>query len=338
MGLFDKIKGSVNSAVGSDPLSDPIVKKYFEIICGMRATFLSTEAEEVSNNEKAKKYIEYFLESSCDEEKLEKALSLYNMSRSDYPNNKTELILSNFRKSLSESTTYRLNRYYATMLFCREEVTMALIDFNHILDVIEENVNYKHFSQGMEKLQYNRAIKNIVITESFCGGRSATQKLVLEYLEDSFIGRIKSEKYNTLYDIRSDIAQVTLRALNFEKQNGNSEGYKSISEEDYRNFVLSVPYYSRVIEDNPFDKEKYINAFSERVKSGKIFYSLYSSYTNGFHIEAIHDYFCDFACYLLWKEITENDNWINEDGEDISESKNPRDVFNILCYYFENSD
>ena len=343
MGLFDKLKETVNSAKESvqsvsDPLADPIVKKYFEIICGMRHTFLATGPEKVSGNETAKKYVEYFLESPCDEERLENALSLYNLSRNDSPNNKSEMILSDFRKSLSESTTYRLNRYYATMLFCREEVTMALMDFNNILDVISDNVNYKHFSQGMEKMQYNRTIKNIVITESFCGGKSITRELVLEYLKDCFIGRMCSEKYNNLYDVKDDIALLTLRALNFEKCNGNSEEYKALTSDDYRNFVLSVPYYSRAIEDNPFDKEKYIAKFSESVRNGKIFYSLYSSYKNGFNIESVHDYFCDFACNLLWKEITGKRYWLDENEEDISESTEPRHVFNILCSYFRNPD
>ena len=80
MGLFDKLRGVVDTAKNTinsvmdanDPLADLTVKKYFEIVCGMRHTFLSSGEELVTGNVKAKRYVEYFLGGACDEEKLEK--------------------------------------------------------------------------------------------------------------------------------------------------------------------------------------------------------------------------------------------------------------------------
>lgn len=350
MGLFDKLrdtvdnaKNSINKAIESvqntnDPLSDPVVKQYFEIICGMRKTFLSTGPEAVTNNEKAKKYIEYFLGAPCDREKLERALELYNLSRNDSPSQKTETIVSDFRKSLTKSTRYQLNKYQAQKMFCQREIELATEEYNRVIDVIKENPNYIHFSQGIRKMQYSSAIKDIVIYNSFCEGNPIIKHIVLEFFIDSLLGRINSETYNTLYDSRDDVALVVLKALHFEKYGQQKEGYTTITDNDYRNFVLGVPYYNRVIEDNPFDKEEYISKFVKRLKSCQVFHGVYSSFKNCFHISSIDDYFCDSVCYLTWKSITQVCNWTNADGENISKSKNMEDIFYILLTYLNEPD
>lgn len=341
MGLFDKLKETVNVAIGSapnvtDPLADPVIKKYFEIICGMRNTFITSSSNKVSGYIKAKKYIEYFLKSPCDEEKLQKALELYNLSCKDYPQSKIEIMATDFRKKVEKSNAYCLERYYANALFCQEEIDMAANEYDEILNVIKNNVNYGHFSQGLSKMQYSSIIKNLVISQSFCTGNSITQKLVLEYLMDSFVCRINSERYNSLYDIHDDIALLTIRALNFEKCHGNLNEYKPISKDDYYSFILSVPYYSGVIENNPFEKERYISRFVNDISSGKVFYGLYLSYKDGFYLDCAHDYFGDFACNLLWKKIASERNWLNENGEDVSESTRAKDIFGMFFAYFRN--
>lgn len=90
-GLLQKIKDTMHPV--ADPLSDPVVKTYFEIICGMVITFKLSANLAVTGNERAKKYVEFFIKQSCDETKLEKALELYNLSMNENSNNKIEKIL-----------------------------------------------------------------------------------------------------------------------------------------------------------------------------------------------------------------------------------------------------
>lgn len=357
MGLFDKLRGvvdtakdSVNKAVETaqnsinkamatnDPLADLTVKKYFEIICGMRHTFLATGREAVTGNTKAKKYVEYFLDGPCDEEVLEKTLELYNISRTDYPNGKVEAALSDFRRSLKNATNYRMDRYEACKRFCQEEIAAATAEYKNVLHVIKDNVNYRHFSQGMKSISCNSAIKDIVVANSFCEGNPITQKLMVEYLIDSYIGRTNDATFNTLYDYHDDVAKLVLKALHFEKYGQKAEGYRTIIDEDYRDFVQKVGFYKRAVDDNPFEKEKYIAQFAKGIKAREVIYSAYTSFDEGsFHIGSVDDYFCDYLCNLTWKEAAKAKKWM-DNGENISESKEADDVFRILCAYFEEQD
>ena len=330
MGLFDMLKRE------KDPLSDLTVKNYFEIICGMRHTFLAIEPEIVTGNEKAKAYVEYFLGTNCDDEKLEKALELYNISRTDYPNGKTETILSDFRKSLLKSTNYTLDRYKATKMFCQKEIEKARIEYDKVLEVIKDNVNYKHYSEGVKKIAGGEIVRGIVIQESFCDGNPITQKIVVEYLIDTIIGRKTSETYCTHSDPDDDIALITLKALHFEKEAKNKENYISITDDDCRKFISEVFYYNSSIQDHPFDKEKYITKYVELIKSRSVFNGIYRSQKEGIYIISLDDYFCDAVCNLLWKEIASRRRWLNKDDKEISDSKKPNDVFNILRGYFDN--
>ena len=350
MGLFDKLrdtvdnaKNSINKAIESaqnanDPLSDPVVKQYFEIICGMRNTFLSTGPETVTGNEKAKKYIEYFLGTSCDREKLERALELYNLSRNDYPTQKAEIIVSDFRKSLTKSTRYQLNRYQAHKKFCQRQIEMSTAELNQIIDVIKDNANYRFFSQGLSKMHCDSIVKDIVIANSFCEGNPITRKVVLEYFIDTVVGRMNSETYTSLYDVTDDISLIVLKALHFEEYGKSREGYTTVTAQEYRDFVLNVNYYKGVIDKNPFDKEKYIEKFINKISQRQAVSGVYSSFKECHHITCVDNYFCDALCNLAWKAIAGVADWLNAYDENISNSRNVSDVFDILVTYFENTD
>ena len=89
-----------------------------------------------------------------------------------------------------------------------------------------------------------------------------------------------------------------------EPYGGDKENYTSITDEDYRKFVLSVNYYKNEIDDNPFDKEEYIVRFAEGIKKREVFYMVDTSFGREcFHIRCIDDYFCDAVCNLAWKVI-----------------------------------
>lgn len=329
MGLFDKL-------FNKDPLADPVIKKYFEIIRGMWYTFSSDDFKKDISNITIRRYVEYFLGEPCNEEKLGKALELFNMSLTDYPRGKTQTILTDFRKSLINSTKYCCNRYEAYRMFRQEELDDATKKYNKVLDTIKDDVNYKHFSQGIEKMECGDTAVDIVIADSFIDGNPITRKLVLEYFIDTLIGRMKSEKYKKLYDINNDIALIALKAIHFEKHGNNKKEYSTITDDDYRNLVLSDPYYKKAVDDHPFEKEEYINKFIKAIKNGTVFCSLHTTFKKYYHINGVDDYFCDAVCNLTWKEITKN-KWVNADGEDITNSKNIVDIEIILYTYLENS-
>ena len=78
MGLFDKLKNAIDTATDAinksiessqsinDPLADPTVKEYFNIIYDMRMSlgWFGEESSEV--NSRAQKYIELVLGEACD--------------------------------------------------------------------------------------------------------------------------------------------------------------------------------------------------------------------------------------------------------------------------------
>ena len=329
------VKQEVNKVIDSklsshDPLEDPTVKEYFEIICGMALSLGFSVAKDSDNNEIAKNYVEYFSGRDCDLDKLKKALELFNISNTDHPSGDEATALYKHRKSTMASEIYQMDRFEAHKLFCQDEINRATIEYDWILDVIKDNVNYVHFTQGIRKTQYSGTVISIVMSNSFFEENPITKKLLADYLIDSFIGRINCQSYNT----HDDIALLVLRALHFDKFKNNKTDYPKIPEEDYRNFVLNVPYYKKVIDNNPFDKDEYIERAVKRIKSGNIFYGVHSSYKSCFHPQSVNDYYCDAICNFLWKEILNSRHWINENNEEINDPKNVRDLFSIICTFF----
>lgn len=341
MGLFDKLKSAIDTATdainksiessqkSNDPLSDLTVKRYFEIICGMRHTFLVTGPEKVTGNEKAKNYLEHFLGGSCDIEKLERALELYNLSREDYPSSKEATIVSDFRKLLRDSTEYDMDRYEACKLFCQKEIEAVTIEYNRVIDVIKDNINYDHFVQGLKKIDCDASIKDVVVYNSFAEGNPITRQLMFDFFCNSFTSLITNVNYKALYGIHDDIAKVVLKALHFEKCGESKEGYTSVTDDKYYNFVMNTSYYNEEINDHPFDKDEYTEKFIKQIKESKALSKI------GYSVIFREDYYCDLACNYMWKTIVQTGSWVNN-GEDISNSTKEQDVFNILCHYFKN--
>ena len=360
MALFDKLRAALGSTENkqknkdrtdaahstnfpakeenSNPLADETINRYFEIICGMRVSLSRCEDAAVEKA-KAKKYIEYFLGKVCDEEKLENALALYDISKKEYPSGEEERQLQYSRMGFEKKEEYRFKEIEGRKRFCQEEINAATEEYNKILDVIKDNVNYVHFSQGIRMLNCDYNILLIVIADSFCNGNPITQELIKQYLIDSYTSRINNESYKEYHYVGDDIALLIVKALHFEKYSHDRENYKTASCEDYRNFVMFVDKYKKVIDNHPFEKEQYAEKLAKRITESHVFGTSYTSFGRArFFISETEEYFSDAACHFLLNEIVRKGGWVNEDDEDISETRDYNELFCILVTYFTNQD
>lgn len=318
------------------PFADETVKKYFEILCGMGQTFRNGGRIQMPDLTK-KRFVEYFINGVCDEEAFDKAKELFDCSNKDISScNDADFELRKYRKTAEKTGEYCMDEHEAYRKFCQEEIDAATVEYNNILEVIKDNVNYLHFSQGMRKMNCDYIIQQMVISNSFCDGNPITQKLIAEYLIDSYVARYRECIRDGMgYRAGDDIALLIIKALHFEKYGHDRENYTAIDHKVYRNFVTDVGFYKKSIDNHPFDTEEYIEKFANRIKNeGKIFGAPYTSLKGRFYIANVDNYFCDAACNLLWKEITRKKTWLNQEGKDISESQEYNDIFLILVGYF----
>lgn len=330
-GLLQKIKDAMHPV--ADPLSDPVVKTYFEIICGMVITFKLSANLAVTGNERAKKYVEFFIKQSCDETKLEKALELYNLSMNENSNNKIEKILCEHKRSIRYSHEYLIEDIFeAYRTFYSDEIKNAQSKYDYVIDVIKNDLNIKQFREGISKIG-NSQIVSIIMYDRFCEGCQVTRRIVLNYLYDKYL-----RMYSNGREIRWNIALFVIKALHFEKYGLGTTSYNSnISEDEFRNFVLSTTPFKTEINKHPFDIEKYTNDFIKSIKDSDIYnfgdkYKITTStlYLDSFDIIFSKTYLCDLACYLAWKEVKDSKIWVDNDEVDISESKEYQDVFAIM--------
>lgn len=352
MGLFDKLREVVNTVVDStqgtsDPLSDDVVKKYYEMIYGMRTSLAWSGNESTDENSRARRYVEFLLGEACDDEKFKKAVELTNLSRTDYPKNKLEEQLKAFNKTLKELKKYGCETETAYNVCYKELVAEFKSEYNMILDVIKDDVNCKLFGQGLYKRIYEKYdkldsvtrndITFIVIANSFYEGNTITRKVVLDYLLDIFNNRVNNRKTDEFENRASQIEKMALKALHFEKYGKDKAGYTSITDADCREFILNDVSYKKKLAEHPFDQETYIERYIKNIMEWSAFRKDYSSYDKDtlFWFGVCEDYFIDAACNLAWREIAkEYTECVNDAGENVSESKNIRDVVNMLCDYF----
>lgn len=334
-GILQKINNALHHV--TDPLSDPVVKTYFEIICGMVITFKLSGNLAITGNIKAKKYVEYFIKQSCDEAKLEKALELYNLSRNEQSSNKIDSMLCNHRRSIRYSHDYLIDDIFeAYRTFYSDELYIAQSKYDYVIDVIKDDLDFKKFEEGTSKIGSSQIV-SIVMYDRFCEGCPVTRRIILNYLYNKYF-KMYSSEYEVGRNVALNIALFTIKAMHFEKYGFNTESYNSnISEEEFRNFVLTVEPFKTEINKHPFDTEKYTNDFIKSIRDRSIndFWdkqeiTTSTLYVSKFDIIFSKAYLCDLACYLAWKEAKDSKIWLNNDEVDISESKKYQDVFIIM--------
>ena len=318
-----------------DPLMDETVRKYFEILCGTGQNYRKWDEFPMAEL-RAKRFVEHFLNDVCDERILEKAKELFKRSNL-FGDSNEDRELRKHADEAAKSGEYSMEECEAYRKFCQEEIDAATAEYNNILEVIKDNVNYIHFSQGLNKMKCDYAIKLIVIADSFYGGNPITQEVIKQYLIDSYRARINDESSKEYHYAGDDLALLIVRALHFEKYGHNRENYKTASDEEYRDFVMTVDEYKRAIDNHPFEKELYTERFVERITQSRVFNSR-NTYVAGpsVYLNDKDDYFCDAVCHYLWNEIVRKGAWVNEDGENITDTRDYNELFGIWVTYFTN--
>ena len=346
--------GSINDKEQLDDLcrvkqnfEDETVKKYYNIIFAMIKSIGSNYLKSEKINLIAKAYVEKQLNESCDEEKLNEALELYKMSIKpiDKYSNKSEktVFLQEYNASLEKNTDYLDNNFDIINLCFKDEYILIEKEFAEILEIVNENPSVEILHQGVGKkivekhktsidLSIIYKITRKIIQEAFCSGNLVIQEILVDWL------------YKNVYEHRYCVQMLTalkiisLKALNFEVYGNNRAEYKTVYEEDYRNFALIDKDLSKKIKNRPFDKDEIIQSFVEELMNGikgKDTFSLGTRYCI-YSVALIdnNDYFFDYLCNLAWKQSIKNRQWINQDNRDITNSNDPIDVSDVIISYF----
>ena len=340
MGLFSK----------KPSLKDETVKKYYEIIYGIQCS--TTWGGNVSADEDshAHKYVEYVLGGPCDEKKLKDAVELINISRTDYPRTKLENELKEYNKELRPLNKYTCDRPTAYKVCRPELVEEVKLKYNQILDVVKDYDDVKHFCNGINKqIRESESWKqdrvkdcfHIAMSESLYEGNPVTIKNLFALFTDVLYRR-KNKLVEYDISLFGHVAtSFALHALQFEKYGKKRDEYVTLSLEDYKKAVLRNPLFVEEIEKHPFEKEQYIQQYAEKIQKASAFNMYYSSYYKQYlYFEkcfVVDEYFDDALCYYVWKEIAkEYVGSTNENGDDISKSRDPIDIVNMLYDYLNN--
>ena len=175
MGLFDKLRdvadvakdsldkaaAVANQAIESaqsaaDPFSDPEIKQYFQVACGMNGFYKWAEKRPLDSERdplfpKFKKYAEHILGKACDDAKLKKAWELF-FSAWHYASYGQAAKNHKFREDTEESGIYQQNPYETCRLCYPEEIAEFAVKYERILDIIKDDVSYDNFNTGLQRL------------------------------------------------------------------------------------------------------------------------------------------------------------------------------------------
>ena len=343
MGLFSK-KPSLKD------LKDETVKKYYEIIYGMLRNTTWYGNESADEDSRAHKYVEYVLGGPCDEKKLKDAVELINISRTNYPSTKLENELKEYNKELRTLNKYTCDRLTAYKVCYPELVEEVKLKYNQILDVVKDYDDVKHFCFGIHKQiseseSWKQDLVNdcfyISMRDSLLEGNPVTIKNLFTLFTDVLYRR-KNQlvEYDVCLFIHVAIS-FALHALQFEKYGKNRDEYVTLSLEDFQKAVMRFPLLVKDIEKHPFEKEQYAQQHAEKIQEASAFNMYYSSYYKQYlYFEkcfVVDEYFDDALCYYVWKEIAkEYVGSTNENGDDISKSRDPIDIVNMLYDYLNN--
>ncbi len=356
-GLVDKIKstgiaeklnitGTAADSQNNSAFADEESKKYYEIAFGLLSSlngFIPMTYEGI------KRYVEFHLGNSCNEEKLEKVLSyidkplgeykLYTLHRfikedgqlydgSDYfakwkfsPKLTQELLA--FNNLLDSQKTYRCPKHKIVDICYTDILDDIKKAYNSILNICKERNDYTLFQEGINK-KFGGFRTEYAEKIDF----SAVNMIIDKLIRDSFFEGdeiVKSVLFEKAFEIFSnhkeyrdrEVVSMALRALHFEQFGNNKEAYESISYDVCYDYVMNSGSYAKARESHVFDKEEFVTKESKAVYSRNIF-------GKKFLPNKDDKYYTDAVCHMIWKELCEKYNEYDwEDDKPVSESKDP---------------
>lgn len=345
---------SVDMKMRVDPFVDEIVRKYYEIIFAMHNTidkeFLRPEKLKLI----AKEYIEKQLNESSDEEKIEKALSLFMLSKNSANKSGEAIFLREFNKELKDKTNY-IDTSFDTMSLCyKEEIKSIEKDFEDILETIKNDPKVYYFGQGINERIYKKYERSLgkrltqlitlkIVYKSLTSGNRLVQVLMQGAIL-TFFNVILSNSSGSQLESRlaRGLAIIAVRALHFEK----SPKTTNINNNEYRELLLSHNYYKK--EYGPFvSKDKIsdeirmnFNYDNNSIYPGDYVLQNIVNFESGLkgykcigEILHLDNKIYNLTCNLIWKEAIKN-GCTNDSGEDITNSQEVADIFTILNHYY----
>ena len=342
MGLFDKLKGAIDSATDAinksieasqnakDPLGDPDVKKYYEVAYGLMKSIGSATVNAI------KMHIENQLGEPCDETILQKALEcywgspLYHIITENTFGDDKQKKIEEVNRTLDALNQYRITKEEAYTLYFFEEVEKITAEFIKVLEVVEQH-GFKHFEEGMNRLWSNNHkniglnayynIVHMIVKNMFFEANPGAKRVLITCLDH---GTYRFQNVNGSFRI----ASIALRALHFEKYGNNEEGYTPITKDEILDFVLNNEEFKEKVEElteeNPFDTKDYNAEFTESIISVDIMSGTFKHDFGGYEIAKTEcwmpdyetePYYTDKVCNLYWKYL---ENHFNETAKDLN--------------------
>lgn len=198
-------------------------------------------------------------------------------------------------------------------MLCYDKIIESLQpEFNAVLNVVKEK-GCKFFEDGIDRIHRKyenlfskekiEAIIHDITATYFLEGNETTQEVLLAHF---YFALHKNNEEDGMTGF-NHLAAAALRAIHFENYGKKAEGYKTITEDACRKFVLSNKTYNKEIEKHPFDKEEYIQKFMKQILNSSIFSyrksSLFASVAYWLPQGELEDYYTDAICNLAWKVI-----------------------------------
>lgn len=351
MGFFDKLLSTVNTvkdtvnakmeaaaaeqAARNNPFVDPVVEQYFDVLSGMAACFF-IENFEAEHKPKARLYISHWLKCECDDAKLQTAMDLYNRGREKKMSTQYDITLTKHWENSYVSDKYRCDFLEGTQLFYPEQIENAELELEHILDVIKNNIDCRHFAQGMSKIEANSSIKHHVISNAIIAKNPVILEYVFQYFTENYTNRAKSGG-----KIIFPLAHMALITSHFETYGGDPSSYPPISDEEYRDFICNTAAFKKIVDDNPFAKEEEIHRLRGHIEKASVLDHKSASYykNNGlfdsqYYLGFSTTYALHAACHHVCKQISNIQQWTLE-GVDVTGTTNAPTLFALLVTYFK---
>ncbi len=343
MGLFDKVREVVNTLQNSNaPLSDETERTYYEIAYGLLSLFSHVHYDGI------KKYVEFHISQTCDEAKLQRALSNFGVEAAKklywryatkevlrskksgekgFTDQKIEKLIE-INQYLDESKKYRCSKEKAFDICYKDIFPEIKSEYEKVIEISETH-GISHFREGAYRIikKYQDRIGEYVLAEmirsltreKFIEGNHTVKIIVLAYLRLELCDK----KITSFKKFR--VASVALKALHFEAFGQTENEYSTISEEECKEFVLNNDMFISEIDEHPYDTDKYTREFIDNIINATLFDSL-SVYDNFWMPLSKGDpYYADMVCNHFWKFVA--------DKYDDGESTDINDVFDIIFDY-----